>query len=163
MAIPRPQRPSLSGYIGSERALLPWRWVDARMSVASNYWVVAHATGFPCARPVWGLWWSPRFAFSTGGALARHIADDPHVQVHLESGDELVILEGVAGRDASQDDFARWSSEYAEKYNWDEPPPPDEVIVVRPRRVLAWLCDPTGLDGGAGFLNSATEWRFERE
>ena len=161
MSIPEPRRPSLSGYIQAERKLLPWKWVDARMARASNYWVVTRSPGFPCARPVWGLWWSPRFSFSTGGALARHIARDPRVQVHLESADELVILEGLAGRDPSADEQARWMREYAEKYNWDAPPPAEEMILVRPTRVLAWVCDPTGLDGGTGFLNSATEWRFE--
>ena len=36
----------------------------------------------------------------------------------------------------------------------------DGVYVVQPERVLAWICDSTGLDGGAAFSNSATEWRF---
>ena len=112
-------------------------------------------------RPVWGLWWSPRFAFSTGGALARNLARDPRAQVHLESGDELVILEGIASPGLAPEEAARWAAEYHDKYAWDEPPGADEVIVVRPVRVLAWLCDSSGLDAGVGFGNSATEWRFE--
>ena len=35
-----------------------------------------------------------------------------------------------------------------------------DVYRVTPRRVLAWLCDSSGLDSGVGFSNSATEWRF---
>ncbi len=158
--IPEPSRPSLSGYIQDENKLLPWKWVDHRMAEARNYWIVTRSAGFPSARPVWGLWWSPRFAFSTGGSIARHVASDPRVQVHLESADELVILEGIAGRDPSSEDVTRWKDEYASKYNWENPPGPGEIFVVQPSRILAWICDPTGLDDGAGFLNSATEWKF---
>jgi len=158
--IPEPSRPGLSGYIRDEKKLLPWKWVDHRMAEARNYWVVTRSPGFPSARPVWGLWWSPRFAFSTGGAIARHIAGDARVQVHLESGDELVILEGIASQGPSVEDAARWSDEYATKYRYENSPGPEEVIVVQPKRILAWLSDPTGLDDGASFLNSATEWKF---
>lgn len=35
-----------------------------------------------------------------------------------------------------------------------------DVYCVEPKRVLAWIVDPTGLDGGVMFSNSATEWRF---
>lgn len=161
MDVPEPRRPSLSGYVPEERGLLPWKWVDARMAAARNYWVATHARGFPCARPVWGLWWSPRFAFSTGGALARNLARDPRTQVHLESGDELVILEGIAEPGLAPEEAPRWAEEYRHKYAWDQPPGADEAFVVRPVRVLAWLCDSSGLDGGVGFGNSATEWRFE--
>ena len=158
--IPESSRPSLSGYIQNEKKRLPWKWVDHRMAEARNYWVVARSSGFPSARPVWGLWWSPRFAFSTGGAIARQIARDPRVQVHLESGDEVVSLEGIAFQCPSVEDAARWRDEYSAKYRWEHPPRPEEVFVVEPKRVLAWLSDPTGLDDGASFLNSATEWKF---
>jgi len=159
--IPAARRPNLSGYIQDEKTLLPWKWVDHRMAEARNYWVVSHSTGFPSARPVWGLWWSPRFAFSTGGAIARHLAVDPRVQVHLDSADELVILEGIAAPDPSVEDAARWADEYGSKYVYDDAPGPGEVFVVQPKRILAWISDPTGLDDGASFLNSATEWKFD--
>ena len=158
---PEPRRPSLSGYIPDEKKLLPWKWVDQRMARARNYWIVTHSSGFPSARPVWGLWWSPRLAFSTGGAIARHVVKDPRVQIHLESADELVILEGTAQQNPSAEDTTRWTEEYASKYNWDTPPGPGEIFVVQPDRILAWLCDSTGLDDGASFLNSATEWKFD--
>ena len=83
------------------------------------------------------------------------------MQVNLESGDELVIIEGLADRSAPAEHTERWQQEYAEKYNWDEVPPWGDVIIVRPKRILAWICDSSGIDGGVGFNNSATEWRFE--
>ena len=36
-----------------------------------------------------------------------------------------------------------------------------DVWQVEPHRVLAWLCESSGLDYGASFHNSATEWRFK--
>ena len=87
---------------------------------------------------------------------------DARVQVNLESGDEVVIVEGVAA--ALPEEYARdWADTYNEKYNWDMPETTDDVWQVVPSRVLAWLCDSTGLDYGAGYSNSATEWLFVQE
>jgi len=157
--VPEPVRASLSGYIQPGK-LLPWTWVDARMASARNYWITTHATGHPASRPVWGIWRSPALWFSTGSAIGRNLMRDPRVQVNLESADEVVIIEGTAGP-LDVADAADWARAYREKYHWDMPEQTDDVWSVRPARVLAWLCDSSGLDGGAGFANSATEWRFD--
>jgi general stress protein 26 len=131
------------------------------MNVSRSYWVTTHARGYPSSRPVWGIWRSPRLWFSTGSAIGRHLRSNPRVQVNLESADEVVIIEGIAGQLAAAD--ARdWATTYAEKYHWEMPESNDDVWQVTPERVLAWLCDSSGLDGGAGFANSATEWRFPK-
>ncbi|MCB1693563.1 MAG: pyridoxamine 5'-phosphate oxidase family protein [Pseudomonadales bacterium] len=158
MDVPEPNRPSLSGYINAGK-LLSWRWVDARMAPARNYWVTTRSTGYPSSRPVWGLWRDARLYFSTGSAMVRNIARDSRVQVNLESADELVIIEGHAAQmDASDLEF--WIRAYREKYETDMPESTDGVYVVNPRRVLAWMVDPTGRDGGVLFSNTATEWKF---
>jgi hypothetical protein len=36
-----------------------------------------------------------------------------------------------------------------------------ECLIRRPRVVFAWLCDGSGLDGGASFSQAATRFRFE--
>lgn len=158
MEIPQPSRPSLSGYIEAGK-LLPWRWVDARMATARNYWIATHALPYPSSRPVWGVWNSPILWFSTGSAIGRNIHRDPHVQVNLESGGEVVVIEGIA-RALEERDAVAWADTYNEKYHWDLPLTSDSVWQVVPHRVLAWLCDSSGLDYGMGFSNSATEWRF---
>ena len=84
-----------------------------------------------------------------------------HVQVNLESGDEVVVVEGVATA-LREEHAVDWANTYNEKYNWDMPETTNDVWQVTPTRVLAWLCDSTGLDYGAGFSNSATEWRFDQ-
>lgn len=160
MDIPEATRPALSGYI-NKHMLLPWSWVSSRMLVARNYWISTHAKNFPSSRPVWGVWCEPRLLFSTGSQVARNINDDERVQVNLESGDELVIIEGTASPlDESDLDF--WVGEYNAKYNWDMPLTTEDVFEVRPVRVLAWMCDSTGQDGGALFSNSATQWHFDQ-
>ena len=158
MEIPEAERPSLSGYVQAGK-LLPWRWVDARMQAARNYWISTAGAGFPNSRPVWGIWKSPILWFSTGGSIARRVASDSRVQVNLESADELVIIEGHAAP-LAEEDAAEWASEYNQKYNWDMPESTQGVYRVEPQRVLAWIVDPTGLDGGVMFSNSATQWRF---
>lgn len=159
MRIPEPTKPSLSGYVTADQRL-PWPWVDARMEQARNYWITTHSPSFPSSRPVWGIWRSPLLWFSSGSAIARHIERNALVQANLESGDEVVVIEGEAR--ALDIAYAReWASNYNQKYHWDMPESNQGVFELTPTRVLAWLCDSTGLDGGAGFSNSATEWRFD--
>ena len=161
MDIPKPTRPSLSGYVQPGK-FLPWMWVDARMTAARNYWIATHATPFPSSRPVWGVWRSPVLWFSTGSAVGRNITRNSSVQVNLESADEVVVIEGTATQ-LPQAHASAWATAYNEKYHWDMPESIEDVWQVVPARVLAWLCDSTGLDYGAGFSNSATEWRFDQE
>ena len=83
------------------------------------------------------------------------------MQVNLESADELIIIEGLAEKLADERDRPRiWAATYNEKYSWDMPASVEDVYSVSPKRVLAWICDSSGLDHGAAFSNSATEWRF---
>ena len=53
-----------------------------------------------------------------------------------------------------------WVARYREKYHWEMPERAEGVYRVTPTRVLAWISDSSGLDAGAQFSNSATEWRF---
>lgn len=158
MDIPAAKRASLSGYVQSGK-LLPWKWVDVRMDTARNYWITTHAGNYPSSRPVWGIWKPPILLFSTGSLIAKNIRAKPKVQVNLESGDELVIIEGAA-IPLEQVDAVDWADAYNKKYNWDMPAQADGVWQVVPTRVLAWISDSSGLDDGASFSNSATEWRF---
>jgi len=80
--------------------------------------------------------------------------------VNLESGDEVVIIEGRAAP-MSTESVAFWVAAYKEKYHWDMPASTDGVFAVTPVRILAWICDSSGDDAGVLFSNSATEWRFE--
>jgi hypothetical protein len=94
-------RPDIPGYgiHPDGEGILPWSFVDKRMSSARNYWVsTTRSDGRPHAAPVWGVWLDGAFYFGTGSASrkARNLAKSPNVVVHLESGDEVVIFEGGA-------------------------------------------------------------------
>lgn len=66
---------------------------------ARNYWVVTtRSDGKPHSVPVWSIWLDETFYFGTDrrSRKGRNLATNPGLVVHLESGDDVVILEGVA-------------------------------------------------------------------
>ena len=75
--------------------------------------------------------------------------------VHLESGDECVILEGVAEEVGDRSLRRRVGEVYAAKYGIDasgDAGPP--MYGLRPRVAFAWT--------ESNFPESATRWRFGR-
>ena len=92
--------------------MLPWAWADERLAAGHNYWL---ATVGPHASPVWGLWRDGGFLFSCGAhsRKARDLARDARLVVHLESGDEVVIVEGDVQEIAADN---RLSDAYEAKY-----------------------------------------------
>jgi hypothetical protein len=158
---PRRARPSIpGGYLAPK--LLAWPWAEARLVRARNYWVsTVSPRGAPHARPVWGVWLEGAFHFSSGSRIRSHLERHPAVSVNLESGDECVILEGDAAPLLDEALTRRVAEAYNEKYQWNLEPRPGEFFAVRPRVVFGWLCDGSGLDGGALFSQSATRWTFE--
>jgi hypothetical protein len=136
---PRASRARFPGYGISEDAegLLPWSWAEERLGASRNYWIVtASSERGPHAMPVWGLWHEGGLVFSSGASSrkARNLAADSRVVVHLESGDEVVIVEGDAVQIEPTEQLL---VEYAAKYQ-----PVDAEIgrwyFVRPRRVYAF-------------------------
>jgi hypothetical protein len=148
------------GYLTAK--LLAWPWAEVRLTESRNYWIsTAAKDGAPHARPVWGVWLEGLFYFSTGSRIRTHLEREPRISVNLESGDECVILEGVAAplHDAAR--TRRVGDLYNAKYHWNLEPKPGEFFEVRPRQVFVWLCDGSGRDAGALFSQTATRWRFE--
>src|SRR5262245_8074294 len=96
MLEPIADRPHLpDGYLGG--APLPWAWAEQRLLEARNYWICTVSPhGRPRARPVWGLWLDDAVVFSTGALIGRDVRHQPNITVHLDAGDEGVIIEGTA-------------------------------------------------------------------
>jgi nitroimidazol reductase NimA-like FMN-containing flavoprotein (pyridoxamine 5'-phosphate oxidase superfamily) len=131
--------------------LLPWSFVSERMAAARNYWV--HTTrpdGRPHAAPVWGLWHAERFYFGTGpdSRKGRNLAASPHVVVHLESGDEVVIFEGRVELVEDKALLAALDKAYKEKYGF----PLSGGFRLAPETAFAWR--------EHDFPTSATRWQF---
>jgi hypothetical protein len=81
--------------------LLTREWVERRLALSPNYWVVTvRGDGRPHATPVWGVWFDGAVWFGTSesSAKGRNLARSPECVVHPDSGDDVVILEGRAER-----------------------------------------------------------------
>ena len=146
-----------------EPVRLPWAWAVSRLERARNYWIATtRPGGRPHSRPVWGIWLENACYFSTGSLAALNLATQPAITLHLESGDEVVILEGVAEKLENASLLAQVVALYNQKYHWKLDPEqlPGPFYRVCPHLVLGWLSDPTGLDGGSAFHGTATRWRF---
>ncbi|HEY2073813.1 MAG TPA: pyridoxamine 5'-phosphate oxidase family protein [Gaiellaceae bacterium] len=148
--MPRASRPTFGGGYGvpeEAEGMLPWSWAAKRLADAHNYWV---ATNGPHSSPVWAIWRDEALVFSCGARSrkARALALDPRIVVHLESGDEVVIVEGVAEPTTADDSMI---DEYERKYAF-RADKGEGWYRVAPKRVLAWT--------EAGFPGSATRFDF---
>ena len=133
--------PAGYGIKAGDEGMLPWSWVVEQVTVSRNYWIcTTRPDGRPHAMPVWGLWLDDAVVFSTDpeSLKARNFLARPDVVVHLESGDEMVVIEGrVEALDRSL--LEAFVEAYDVKYAYR--PTAEQttgVYVIRPQRVLAW-------------------------
>ncbi|WP_287157063.1 pyridoxamine 5'-phosphate oxidase family protein [Chloroflexus sp.] len=158
MSSPRITRPHFPpGYVEQARALLPWSHVEQRLTHAINYWLcTVRPDGRPHAVPKWAVWVDGKLYFDGSPATrhARNIATNPHVVIHLESGEDVVIVEGIASAiDTPAPEIAPLIAQaYATKYatmgyapdphQWDN----GGLFAITPHTVIAWTAfteDPT--------------------
>jgi pyridoxine/pyridoxamine 5'-phosphate oxidase len=77
--------------------LLPFSFVAERMQAAHGYWLATtRPDGSPHAMPLWGVWQDGAFVFDTHplSQKAKNLEHDARAVVHVESTEEVVILEG---------------------------------------------------------------------
>jgi general stress protein 26 len=155
---PIAERPGFAPGYGISDAPPDGRWseVVARLESARNYWLATtRPDGRPHAMPLWGLWLDGAVVFSTDpeSRNGRNLEANPELVVHLESGDDAVILEGRAEAVTDDDLLRRFSAAYFEKYGWRvEPGPGLGIYALRPRTAFTWR--------EQDFPQSATRWRF---
>ena len=142
---PRVSRPRLAKSYGISQdaeGLLPWSWAAERLVASRSYWIgTTRADGSPHAAPVWGLWLDDAFVFGTApdSRKGKNVRRDPRAVVHLESGDEVVILEGVM-EPAELDE--RIADAYEAKYDFRPErgeSGDDGWYRLRPRVAYGWL------------------------
>ncbi len=109
--------------------------------------------------PVWGIWTGSEFQFSTSPASrkARNLHENPRAAIHLESGNQVVVVEGDVRELGDRREIEAFLALYNPKYSWDFTPEQvsSGVFAVRPVKAFAWL------DGeGEGFSGAATRWEF---
>lgn len=152
---PSASRPHVPGYgiPKDRRGLLPWSHAVDRLQAAREYWVTtADRDGRPHAVPVWGVWVDDVLLFGGGPTRwARNLSANPEVVVHLESGVDVVIVEGAVTRTTDDDPLSEAAQDaYEAKYGFRHPPP---FWVLRPRAAFAWT----------EFPKDATRWRFDQD
>ena len=156
-AVSRPRIPVEYGIPKNNKGLLPWSHVTERMTQAMHYWICTVDTkGRPHVTPVDGLWLNDKLYF--GGSPQtlrnRNLTANRAVSVHLDSSDDVVILQGDATLDTPDHELAvQLSTASAEKYGY-APRPEDYqtsgVHVFRPITVFAWK----------QFPRDVTRWQF---
>jgi hypothetical protein len=153
--ITRPRFPK--GYVDHPKALLTWSHVEQKLTEAKNYWLcTVRPDGRPHAVPKWGVYLEGKLYFdgSPETRHARNIVKNPAVSVHLESGDDVVIVEGkmLPSPRPSPQLGAGLARAYAAKYAaLGYTPGPDQwdqggLYEVVPHTALAWTKftdDPT--------------------
>lgn len=155
----RPDMPKDYGLLDAESGsgLIPWAWVEEQALKARNYWIgTARPDGRPHVMPVWGVWLNGMLYFGTDrlSRKARNIAANPEIVAHLESGDEVVVIEGVAEEVTDSSTLELYADAYDAKYDFrpDTGSARSLTYVLRPRVAFAWK--ETDFPGGA------TRWRF---
>ena len=154
--------PAGYGVPAANDGMLPWRWARERLEQAPVYWVAtARPDGRPHVMPTWGAWVDDRFYFegSPETRRARNMAQNPEVVVHVERGDDAVIVEGRVRPVAELQDgfverllegFAKYRATHgyeADAANWRD----GGLWELRPRLVFGW----------SSFPRDTTRWHFD--
>lgn len=152
------QAPHSYGFPKGSAALLPWVHAAALLDAARNYWLASvRPDGRPHVTPLWGVWIDDAL-YLDGIPLtrwARNLAVNPAVSVHLESAEDVVILEGKVDDLASTDaDLAgRIVAAWDAKYGRLHPDPAGQGIFrFTPRRGRGW---------STSSLEDGTRWEFD--
>lgn len=147
--------PASYSFPKTRERLLSWEHAGARLEAARYYWLsTARPDGRPHATPLWGVWLDGHLYFDGMGTTrwAKNLVHNPRASVHLESGDDVVILEGTV-EDCVTDAAAgaRIVERWKEKYGRLMPRPLQGIFRFSPVSARAWSNE--GLEDG-------TRWRF---
>jgi nitroimidazol reductase NimA-like FMN-containing flavoprotein (pyridoxamine 5'-phosphate oxidase superfamily) len=155
MTGPRISRPHVPGYGIPEDAegLLPWAWARERLDAALIYRLAtADVDATPHLVPIWGAWVDDRW-YVEGGPTRwqRNLRANPKLAIQIESGDEVVVVEGVARELVAPPEplsrrilagYAKYRPNYeASAEHWRE----GGLWELRPVRAFAWSVFPTDM------------------
>jgi hypothetical protein len=159
LGLPRSDRPVFPegyGLPSTTEGMLTWADVEARLVAATSYWLATtRPDATPHVVPRWGVWLDNRFRYDGAPTTrhARNLATNPACALHLESGNEVVILEGTSEptRAPAQTLGARIAAAFEKYHDLGYSPAADAwdgddgggLRVFTPRRALAWFAFPT--------------------
>jgi general stress protein 26 len=139
-----------------QEELLAWAHAEHLLEQARSYWLATtNPDGRPHVTPLWGVWVDGALYFDGHPQTrwGRNLAANPNVSVHLESGSDVVILEGVA-EDVTTDEAlgTRITDAWTAKYGRLTPDPAGSgMFRMRPSVARGWSHES---------LNDGARWRF---
>lgn len=143
----------------NEEGLISWDWVDEQLLNTRNYWVTTvRSDQRPHAVPVWGVYVNQIVYFGSNRSAqkTKNLQANPAISLHLESGDDVVIIEGKAEIVTDSEDLKQIAIAYHQKHpSYDPDLTFDEntvIFAVLPKKVFAWT--------EQNFVNDATSWVF---
>lgn len=143
------------GIPDSTDGTLPWSWARERLQGAITYRLATTGSdGAPHLIPIWGAWVEDRW-YVEGGPTRwqRNLRENPRMAIQVESGDEVVIVEGAARELVAPDGalagtilegYAKYkaSSGYeADTSNWSS----GGLWELRPIKAFAWSSFPSDM------------------
>ena len=144
------------GKTRDDEGLVAWDWVDEQIAKSRNYWVCSvNNDNSPHIRPLWGVYLDGVLYFD-GMFKSRwwqNLKQNPALTVHLENGDNAVIIEARAEVAEGMELAERIAKTYAAKYAPYAPEPDPGGFMLVPQRVFAWR--------GANVKGTVTRWIFE--
>jgi hypothetical protein len=155
MTEPRADRPHVPGYgiPKSTTGMLPWSWATERLERAKIYWLATTGSdAAPHLNPIWGSWVDGRW-YVEGGPTRwqRNLRENAQMAIHVEFGDEVVIVEGTAVEHVAPPSdladrilagYAKYRPEYeATADHWTE----GGLWELRPVKAFAWSSFPTDM------------------
>jgi hypothetical protein len=160
---PRVDRPAIPAEYGITKAseFVDWVDVERRLEADRVYWIATvSASGRPRLRPIDGVYvdgivW-------VGGSpetrWVRELADNPHVAIHLDGTDEVIVLDGEAEVMTTVDPDQAERLAKASNAKFPEYRMSADVyvqrgaIAIHPRKVIAWT----------DITRDPTRFRFDR-
>jgi len=158
----RPVMPDGYGVPEHDAGLLDWSWAVERLTTEKNYWFcTTRPDGRPHAMPAWAAWVDGALYFdgSPETRRGRNLAQNSAIVIHLESGDEVVVVEGEAvytGKPA-REVAERLAAGLGAKYGPTYVPTPDTW-----NEGGLWMLRPTAAFAWTEFPKNVTRWRWPR-
>jgi hypothetical protein len=160
MTEPFRDRPEMPAGYGQDQAesFVVWEEVESSLRESLHYWLsTTRPDGRPHVVPRWGVWLDGVFWYdgSPETVHVRNLEQNTSAVLHLESGNEVTIVEGLSVR---AEPIAgtlgeRLAAEYARKYGPQYTPSPDSwsdevaggMRRIAPVKVITWSEFPKDL------------------
>jgi uncharacterized pyridoxamine 5'-phosphate oxidase family protein len=160
---PRIDRPAIPAEYGTTKAteFVAWSRVEERLVDDRLYWVATVGRdGRPSVRPIDGLYLDGTLYI--GGSpktrWVREVGENPHVTVHLDGTDEVIIIEGDVDVLVDMDDELATALAAASNRKFPEYRMTADfyrangAMAIHPRKAIAWT----------DITRDPTRFRFDR-